>query len=418
MRQSRLDSGDCPEGAYMRRFNYALSIVALLILTAMPAVAQSILVSSDEWVFADGYINLPGTDDTQFADNVAQWLTGGPGSGGQVLILVSSSIGATYNTLATYLSGLGYNVVGPTTTVPSLATLLTYRAVYLAGEHLDFSSSNIPNYPALDAALVTYVNQSNNPGNVLIMAGTTCNDDLLWNGFLNAFGLSLAHACNDISNIMPFGPFGTQGPYGMALFGSVPPVNNIYMQNGNNVSTLGTVGGVQIFTFACTPALCPFVPSVINRLYGAWRPPCGHGPNVLQNGSFESGFTGWTQGGNFQFTQVVSGPFYAYSGAENGQFYAVLGPVGSDGSLSQDFATIPGADYIFSFCLNAIGDHPSDFSAFWDGTQVYSTTDPNTGGVWTQFSFHEIGTGFDTIGVTFRDDPAWIALDNVAVSKQ
>ena len=297
MRQSRLDSGDCPQGAYMRRFNYALSIVALLILTAMPAVAQSILVSSDEWVFADGYINLPGTDDTQFADNVAQWLTGGPGSGGQVLILVSSSIGVTYNTLATYLSGLGYNVVGPTTTVPSLATLLTYRAVYLAGEHLDFSSSNIPNYPALDAALVTYVNQSNNPGNVLIMAGTTCNDDLLWNGFLNAFGLSLAHACNDISNIMPFGPFGTQGPYGMALFGSVPPVNNIYMQNGNNVSTLGTVGGVQIFNFACTPALCPFVPSVINGLYGAWRPLFY--TNLGTGGSpYQCGAIGWPVAGS------------------------------------------------------------------------------------------------------------------------
>lgn len=139
-------------------------------------------------------------------------------------------------------------------------------------------------------------------------------------------------------------------------------------------------------------------------------------PNdLLTNGSFETGdFTGWTTGGNFMDTFVVSGAFYVYPGAEDGMYYAVLGPVGSDGTLSQTFATTPGQPYTVCFWLNAVGDHPSDFNASWDGTQFLSLTDPNTGGTWTQFVYGPFtGTGSDTLTFSFRDDPAYIALDNV-----
>ena len=72
--------------------------------------------------------------------------------------------------------------------------------------------------------------------------------------------------------------------------------------------------------------------------------------------------------------------------------------------------------YTFSFWLNAVGDDPSDFSAYWDGAPaLYSQSDPNTGNAWTQFSFNVTGTGSDTIEFDFRDDPAYIALDNVSV---
>ena len=44
-------------------------------------------------------------------------------------------------------------------------------------------------------------------------------------------------------------------------------------------------------------------------------------PNLVTNGSFETGdFTGWNQSG---LELVVSGPFSAYSGAEDGTFYSV-----------------------------------------------------------------------------------------------
>jgi hypothetical protein len=139
--------------------------------------------------------------------------------------------------------------------------------------------------------------------------------------------------------------------------------------------------------------------------------------NLLTNGSFETGdFTGWNTSNNFEDTEVVSGAFYEYTGAEDGSFYAVMGPVGSDGTLSQTFSDHAGTQYTFSFWFAAVGDNPSDFSAFWDGNQVLTLTNPTTGGAWMQYSFTETGTGSDTVSFNFRDDPAYMALDNVSVS--
>lgn len=145
--------------------------------------------------------------------------------------------------------------------------------------------------------------------------------------------------------------------------------------------------------------------------------PTAFAANLVTNGSFETGdFSGWDTGGNFEFTQVVTGSFYVYNGAQDGDWYATLGPLGGDATLSQTLSTTAGAQYTFSFWLAAVGDDPSDFSASWDGTTLYSQTNPDTGGAWTQFSFVVTGTGSDTISFAFDDDPAYIALDNVSVS--
>ena len=98
--------------------------------------------------------------------------------------------------------------------------------------------------------------------------------------------------------------------------------------------------------------------------------------NLVTNGSFETGYwTGWTTGGNFADTEVVSSPFDGYE-PEDGNYFALLGPVGSPGTLSQTFSDQAGAQYTFSFYLAATGDHPSFFSAMWDGTTLLSLTDP------------------------------------------
>lgn len=145
--------------------------------------------------------------------------------------------------------------------------------------------------------------------------------------------------------------------------------------------------------------------------------PAAFAQNLLSNGSFQTGsFSSWTTGGNFEDTEVVSGAFYDYTGGQDGNtFYAVLGPVGSDGTLSQSFATTAGTRYTFSFWIASVGDADSDFSAYWDGTQIYSVTDPDTGANWSQLTFTETGTGHDTIQFDFRDDPEYIGLDNVSV---
>ena len=141
------------------------------------------------------------------------------------------------------------------------------------------------------------------------------------------------------------------------------------------------------------------------------------GNNLLTNGSFETGnFNGWTTGGNFTDTMVETGPFYDYSGAQSGSYYAALGPVGSDGTLSQTFATIPNQAYAFCFWFASVGDNPSNFTALWDNTPVLMLTNPNTGANWTQYIFLEHGSGSDSITFQFRDDPEYMALDNVQVT--
>jgi len=146
--------------------------------------------------------------------------------------------------------------------------------------------------------------------------------------------------------------------------------------------------------------------------------PATFAQNLIQNGNFGTGdYTDWTTGGNFEFSQVVSGAYYDYSGGQGGStYYSTMGPVGSDGTLSQSFTDIAGASYSVSFWFGSVGDNPSDFSVKWDSTTLLSLTNPDTGANWTQYTFNVTGTSNDTLTFAFRDDPGWMALDNVVVS--
>jgi hypothetical protein len=140
--------------------------------------------------------------------------------------------------------------------------------------------------------------------------------------------------------------------------------------------------------------------------------------NLLTNGSFETGdFTGWTVSNNFEDTEVVSGPFYVYPAAEDGNYYAVLGPVGSDGTLSQSGSDTPGQALSLTYWLAGFGDNPSDFDATWDGSVIpgSAVTNFNSGDTYTEFSFDVTSTGSDTLAFNFRDDPDYMALDNVSL---
>jgi hypothetical protein len=147
--------------------------------------------------------------------------------------------------------------------------------------------------------------------------------------------------------------------------------------------------------------------------------------NYLTNGNFETGdLTGWTPGGNFEYTGVVGAGFGNIPKAEDGSRFLAAGPVGSDGSLSQTFSDTAGQLLNVSGWYYAFGDNPSDLSVLFDGKSYFSISNPNSNGAWQNLSFDVTATGSDTLALSFMDnvywqpgkDGGWISLDNFSVT--
>jgi hypothetical protein len=203
----------------MRRYNL-LSIAALSIFTfTVPAFAGRILVNNDEWAFTDFGYQQAGHDNADLlARNVAEFLTGGTGE----ILIYSSNHGVTQPEFISSLRGAGYNVTdGDEARGKSfeLATLMNYDAIFMGGEAL---SKN-------DDVLADYVNRG---GGVFLVLGTgvggPLTEALLWNGFLNRFGLNAETSYNLYS-----GTFGASPQH--SVFSAV---GNIYYNNGNSITLL------------------------------------------------------------------------------------------------------------------------------------------------------------------------------------
>jgi hypothetical protein len=149
--------------------------------------------------------------------------------------------------------------------------------------------------------------------------------------------------------------------------------------------------------------------------FGTIGPVAFADPNLLTNGSFATGdFTGWTQGGNLGFTSVCGD---CGADQDGDSFFASVGPVGSDGTLSQSFSDVNGQNYVFSFWYQSDGGTPNDFSASWDdGAPLLSITNGASTDGWEHFSFSVTGTGSDSIQFAFRNDPGFDGIDNASVS--
>ena len=191
--------------------------------------AGTIVVSNDEWMFSDSKIGLD--NDTQFAKNIASFVTGGSGN----ILILSSNFGLTGVTLHGILTGQGYTVA---TTGTDPGSFAGYSAVFLA--------ANVGNDANLNTELTNYVNGG---GNVFLEGGTGCcggagGEAAYWNPFLNNFGLALGSPYNGVNGDINVAAFQAQGPFGPALFAGV---NTVYMNNGNNVSISGGGPNVQIF---------------------------------------------------------------------------------------------------------------------------------------------------------------------------
>ena len=138
--------------------------------------------------------------------------------------------------------------------------------------------------------------------------------------------------------------------------------------------------------------------------------------NLVVNGGFETGdFTGWTLSGNV--APLSYGPqAFLTDTAQSGQSAAGLGPVGSDGTLSQDIQTTAGQHYTLSFWLANASGGPNDFTAKWNGQTLLAMVNESAQG-YTEYTFDVVGTaGTSHLEFDFRQDPSYWSLDSISVT--
>jgi|tagenome__1003787_1003787.scaffolds.fasta_scaffold19808900_1 hypothetical protein len=136
-----------------------------------------------------------------------------------------------------------------------------------------------------------------------------------------------------------------------------------------------------------------------------------HAVELVTNGGFETGnFAGWTQSGNTGFTSVTSDATYVHSGT----YGAALGPVGSQGELSQLLNTVSGQTYNISFWLRNDGGTPNSFDAFFGSNHLLTTIDQGASAFFN-YTYTATGSSPTLLRFDFQQNPAFWGLDDVSV---
>jgi MYXO-CTERM domain-containing protein len=135
--------------------------------------------------------------------------------------------------------------------------------------------------------------------------------------------------------------------------------------------------------------------------------------DYIVNGGFETGdFTGWTVNAN---STAVESSFAGYL-PNSGSFFAALGNVGLPlGTLSQTFTDTPGQTLIISMYLASNGTTPNEFKVIFDGVTLSDQFNITPQG-YTLLSYTVTATGTDTLTLGERNDPNYLALDDVSVN--
>ena len=104
-------------------------------------------------------------------------------------------------------------------------------------------------------------------------------------------------------------------------------------------------------------------------------------------------------------------------GSGDGACDAFLGPVGSNGTLSQNLATQPGRFYNITFDFQPDGGNPSNFSAVWDAQPALFSVTNAPASAYQILHFNALATASTTsLTFNFRDDPGFLKLDSVSVA--
>ncbi|MCB1882059.1 MAG: VPLPA-CTERM sorting domain-containing protein [Gammaproteobacteria bacterium] len=215
-----------------------LVLVLFLLLNITPfgsAEAATVVIASDDWIFTNtGFSSRP-VDTANFARNLAEYLTGGPGS---KIHAYSSFQSLAQSSLVNTLTNAGYDYSTGTGITFDIQTLSQYDALFFGSDSLSQSQEGI---------LTEYVN---NGGGVYIHGGLGMNNPggvaAAWNDFLSQYDIG----------------FGTNfiGLGGATTISSTHPlfdgVSSLYMLNGhaimgNNVIAT-TSGGTPLFAAAST----------------------------------------------------------------------------------------------------------------------------------------------------------------------
>ena len=134
---------------------------------------------------------------------------------------------------------------------------------------------------------------------------------------------------------------------------------------------------------------------------------------LITNGGFETAdFTGWNVNAGATFVTSNQSGYLPNSGS----YFAALGNVFGLGTLSQTFADTPGATYTLSYYLASNGTSPNEFRVDVGSTTLFDQVDIAATGGYIFYSFQFTGTGSDTLTIYERDDPSYLALDDVSVT--
>ena len=154
--------------------------------------------------------------------------------------------------------------------------------------------------------------------------------------------------------------------------------------------------------------------------------PSAGSANLLLNSGFETAAfpPAWNASGSG--LSVTCGPVSGYS-AHSGSCFALLGAAGNDSALSQSVQLALGAQYSLSLYLAADGGTPSDFSAVYQfsgqtAVTAFTLTDPPASGYQLYSAVIPAQPGSGAINLTLtllsRDDPGYLALDDVSLVRQ